>query len=51
MTRGEMADKVRELEQQLAHTQRERDQLAFHYHDMVAELSKASPSSNNKSPW
>ena len=41
MTHDEMADKVRELERQLAHARRERDQWKASYQDMVAELSKA----------
>jgi regulator of replication initiation timing len=41
MTHDELADKVRELERQLAHAQRERDQWKASYQDMVAELSKA----------
>ena len=41
MTHDELADKVRELERQLAHVQRERDQWKASYQDMVAELSKA----------
>jgi len=36
-----LGDKVRELERQLAHAQRERDQWKASYQDMVAELSKA----------
>ena len=36
-----LTDKVRELERQLAHAQRERDQWKASYQDMVAELSKA----------
>jgi len=41
MTHDEMADKVRELERQLAHAQRERDHWKASYQDMVAELSKS----------
>ena len=41
MTHNEMVDKVRDLERQLAHAQRERDQWKASYQDMVAELSKA----------
>jgi multidrug resistance efflux pump len=41
MTHDESGDKVRELERQLAHAQRERDQWKASYQDMVAELSKA----------
>ncbi len=41
MTHDEMADKVHQLERQLAHAQRERDQWKASYQDMVAELSKA----------
>jgi hypothetical protein len=41
MTHDELADKVRELERQLAHAQRERDHWKTSYQDMVAELSKA----------
>ena len=41
MTHDEIADRVRELERQLAHAQRERDQWKTSYQDMVAELSKA----------
>ena len=41
MTHDELADKVRELERQLAHAQRERDHWKASYQDMVAELSKA----------
>jgi phage shock protein A len=41
MTHDDLADKVRELERQLAHAQRERDQWKASYRDMVAELSKA----------
>ena len=41
MTHDELANKVRELERQLAHAQRERDQWKASYQDMVAELSKA----------
>ena len=41
MTHDELADKVRELERQLAHAQRERDQWKTSYQDMVAELSKS----------
>ena len=35
-----LTDKVRELERQLAHAQRERDHWKASYQDMVAELSK-----------
>jgi hypothetical protein len=41
MTHDEMADKVRELERQLAHAQRERDHWKASYQDMVTELSKS----------
>jgi prefoldin subunit 5 len=41
MTHDESGDKVLELERQLAHAQRERDQWKASYQDMVAELSKA----------
>jgi hypothetical protein len=36
-----MADKVRELERQLAQPGRERDEWKASYQDMVADLSKA----------
>jgi chromosome segregation ATPase len=41
MTQDELANKVRELERQLAHAQRERGQWKASYQDMVAELSKS----------
>ena len=40
MTHDPLTDKVRELERQLAHAQRERDHWKASYQDMVAELSK-----------
>jgi len=50
MTHDESGDKVRELERQLAHAQRERDQWKASYQDMVAELSKALAHSSSNSP-
>jgi len=50
MTHDELADRVGELERQLAHAQRERNQWKASYQDMVAELSKALAHSSSNSP-
>ena len=41
MTHEDLADKVRQLERQLAHAQRERDQWKASYQETVAALSKS----------